>query len=78
MIFEISFIFINEIYTLALIQWYDFKHKNSIKKHFLYECPWLELLESFDCIPIDSISHLVHIIPRFDLTNEFLVNVFLF
>lgn len=57
--------------NLALIQWYDFKSK---KYPYYYGCPRLELTELFNIIDIEAIRNNVHIIPRFDKNNDYLVN----
>jgi hypothetical protein len=59
--------------NLALIQWYDFTKKNQ----YIYGCPRLELINSFNLINIEAIRDIVHIIPRFNLNNEYLVNKFI-
>ena len=38
--------------NLALIQWYDFKHKN---KPYVYECSQLKLTEIYNFIKIEAI-----------------------
>ncbi|RHZ83933.1 hypothetical protein Glove_86g191 [Diversispora epigaea] len=60
---------------LALVQWYDFK---SSVNPYLYECPLLEKTNIFNLIEIEVINDIIHIIPRFNIDNEFLVNKFLF
>ena len=60
---------------LALVQWYDFK---SSANPFLYECPLLKKTNTFNLIEIEVINDIIHIIPRFNKNNEFLVNKFLF
>ncbi|RHZ90130.1 hypothetical protein Glove_7g26 [Diversispora epigaea] len=60
---------------LALVQWYDFK---SSVNPYLYECPLLEKTNIFNLIEIEAINDILHIIPRFNIDNEFLVNKFLF
>jgi hypothetical protein len=68
----------NNFFNFALIQWYNFKIQTTQDKLYKYGCPWLKLLESFDFVPIDSISHIVHIVPRFDKKNEYFVNSYIF
>jgi hypothetical protein len=60
---------------LALVQWYDFK---SSENPCLYECPLLKKTNLFNLIEIEAINDIIHIIPRFNKNNEFLVNKFLF
>jgi hypothetical protein len=64
-----------KILNLALIQWYDFKSK---KNPYYYGCPRLQLTELFNIIDIEAIKNQVHIIPRFDKTNDYLVNKYIF
>jgi len=63
--------------NLALIQWYDFKIKAK-NKLYKFRCPWISLQNNFDFVLIDSISHLIYVIPRFDKNNEYFVNSYLF
>lgn len=60
--------------NLALIQWYDFKDQS---KPYLYGCSRLELTEIYNFIDIEAIQDIVHIIPRFDSNNDYLVNKFI-
>ncbi|RHZ87318.1 hypothetical protein Glove_37g146 [Diversispora epigaea] len=60
---------------LALVQWYDFISKRT---PFVYGCPLLKLTEVYNFIEIEAIEDIVHIVPRFDKTNEYLVNKYLF
>ncbi|KAF0531902.1 zn-finger domain-containing protein [Gigaspora margarita] len=64
-----------KIFNLVLIQWYDFKSK---KTPFDYGCPRLQLTEIYNIIDIDAIKDNVHIIPRFDKDNDYLVNKYIF
>ena len=64
-----------KIFNLALIQWYDFKSK---KTPFYYGCPRLQLTEIYNIIDIEAIKDNVHIIPRFDKDNNYLVNKYIF
>jgi hypothetical protein len=61
--------------NLALIQWYDFKSQSN---PYLYGCCRLELTEIYNFIDIEAIQDTVHIVPRFDKTNEYFVNKFIF
>ena len=63
---------------LALVQWYDFKIQTTTEKLYKFGCSWLQLLNTFDFVPTESISHLVHIVPRFNKDNEYFVNTFIF
>jgi hypothetical protein len=60
---------------LALVQWYDFK---SQKTPFVYGCPLLKLIELYHIIDVEAIEDIVHIVPRFNKTNEYFVNKYLF
>ncbi|GET52354.1 hypothetical protein GLOIN_2v1762814 [Rhizophagus irregularis DAOM 181602=DAOM 197198] len=59
----------------ALIQWYDFKFQN---QPHLYGCPLLEITEIYNFIDIEAIQDIVHIVPRFNKTNEYFVNKYIF
>ena len=61
--------------NLALIQWYDFKSQNH---PYLYGCPLLELTEIYNFIDIEAIQNIVHIVPRFNKSNEYFVNKYIF
>ena len=61
--------------NLALIRWYDFKYKNN---PYYYGCSRLKETELFNIIDIESIKNHVHIIPRFDKNNDYLVNKYIF
>ncbi|CAB4407649.1 unnamed protein product [Rhizophagus irregularis] len=61
--------------NLALIQWYNFKFQN---QPHLYGCPLLEITEIYNFINIEAIQDIVHIVPRFDKTNEYFVNKYIF
>lgn len=60
--------------NLALIQWYDFKRKDT---PYVYGCSRLKLTEIYNFIEIESIQDIVHIIPRFNSSNEYFVNKFI-
>ncbi|RHZ79380.1 hypothetical protein Glove_148g5 [Diversispora epigaea] len=55
-------------FHLALVQWYDFKSKNT---PFVYGCPLLKLVEIYNFIEIEAIEEIVHIVPRFDTKDEY-------
>ena len=65
----------NTSYRLALIQWYDFKSK---KTPYMYECAYLKSTEIYNLVDVEAIHNIVHIIPRFDKNNEYLLNNFIF
>ncbi|KAF0542336.1 zn-finger domain-containing protein [Gigaspora margarita] len=54
---------------------YDFKSK---KTPFYYGCPRLQLTVIYNIIDIEAIKDNVHIIPRFDKDNNYLVNKYIF
>ena len=60
---------------LALIRWYDFKSQS---QPCLYGCSRLKLTNIYNFIDIEAIQDIVHIIPRFNLDNEYFVNKFIF
>ena len=55
----------------VLVQWYEEESK-------LWKCPKLKLIKYYSCIPIESIDKTVHIVQRFDKTNEYLMNIYMF
>ena len=55
----------------ALVRWYE-------EVGELWGCPKLKLLKQYSCILLDSIDRTVHIIPRYNKMNEYLVNSFMF
>jgi hypothetical protein len=61
--------------NLVLIQWFDFKSQNFPYK---YGCPHIKLTELYNFVAIEAIQNIVHIIPRFDKTNEYFVNKYIF
>ena len=61
--------------NLALIQWYDFKSK---KHPYLYGYPYLKLVELYNFVAIESIEGVVHIVTRFNKTNEYFINKYIF
>ncbi|RIB04900.1 hypothetical protein C2G38_2221163 [Gigaspora rosea] len=61
--------------NLALIRWYDFKSK---RNQYHYGCPRLKLTELYNIVNVEAIKNNVHIIPRFDKTNDYLVNKYIF
>ena len=63
----------NTTLNLALVQWYDFKANS-----YYHGCPRLKLIENFNFIDVEAIQDTVHIIPRFNSNNEYLVNKFIF
>ena len=63
------------MHHLILIQWYDFKSKKYL---YYYGCPRLKLTELYNIIDIEAIKNHVHIIPRFDKNNDYLVNKYIF
>ena len=63
-----------EPYELALVHWYDIH----LAEPDLYGCPQLYYTEEYNTIPVGSINQEVHIVPRFDKRNQFLLNKYMF
>ena len=61
--------------NLALIQWYDFKLE---KTPYKYGCAYMKLTDIYNIVEIEAIYDIVHVIPRFDKKNEYLINKFIF
>ncbi|RHZ85977.1 hypothetical protein Glove_57g49 [Diversispora epigaea] len=62
-------------FHLVLVQWYDYRFDQNLD---LYDCPLLKLVEWYNFIEIEAIEDIVHMVPRFDETNEYFVNKYLF
>ena len=58
--------------NLVLLRWFDEEEEE------MYGCPRLYLSDQYTCIYLDSIDMSVHIIPRFNYENQFLVNKYIF
>ena len=67
----------HETQELALVHWYDFKYSNP-HQLFKYDCPLMKAIPMYTIIAVDSIAESVHIISRFEKTNEYFVNTFIF
>ena len=67
----------HEVQELALVHWYDFKYSNS-DRLFKYDCPLMKSIPMFTIIAVNSIAEPVHVIPRFEKTNEYFINMFIF
>ncbi|RHZ57358.1 hypothetical protein Glove_390g3 [Diversispora epigaea] len=63
------------LFHLVLVQWYDYRFDQNSD---LYDCPLLKLVEWYNFIEIEAIEDIVHMVPRFDETNEYFVNKYLF
>jgi hypothetical protein len=61
-------------YELALVRWYDIEQKEPQ----LYGCPQLYYTKEYNAIPVGSINQIVHIVPRFNEKNLFLLNKYMF
>ncbi|CAB5345933.1 unnamed protein product [Rhizophagus irregularis] len=74
---------------LALVYWYDFayydhddndtQHRDddNHNNHYFYKCAILKHVDHYTLIPIASIANIVHIIPKFDMSNVFYVNKYI-
>ncbi|CAG8731638.1 4075_t:CDS:2 [Gigaspora margarita] len=65
---------LKELYELALVCWYDIL----LQEPELYSYPQLYYSKEYDIIPIGSIIQEVHIVPKFDKKNCFLLNQYMF
>ena len=65
----------NESKNIVLIEWYDFKSETN---PYIYGCSHLKLTEILNIVDIEAIRDNIHIIPRFNKTNEYFVNKFIF
>jgi len=78
MLCSIKFSSYDEPFELALVQWYDYKHKKTPNQFNKRDCPWIELTSQYEFVFIESIVEPVYIVLRFEKNNEYLVNVFMF
>ncbi|PKK55977.1 hypothetical protein RhiirC2_801032 [Rhizophagus irregularis] len=74
---------------LALVYWYDFayydrddndtQHRDDDNHDnlYFYKCAILKHVDHYTLIPIASIANIVHIIPKFDMSNVFYVNKYI-
>lgn len=65
-------------FDLALIQWYDFRYKHDIRRLYKYDCPWLQFIDTYNFVPVDSIIELVQVIQRAERQNEYFINMYMF
>jgi len=65
-------------FDLALVHWYDFRHKNNSRRLYKYDCPLLQITNVYNVVPIESIIELVQVIQRADQQNEYFANIFMF
>ena len=68
----------NYSFDLALIQWYDFRYKNDIRRSHKYNCPLLQIMDTYNFIPVESIIELIQVIQRAERQNEYFVNIYMF
>ncbi len=63
-----------------MVKWYNYcePKRGDRESTEIYGCPRLRMLQEYNVVPLDSISHAVHIIPRFHKENQFLMNRYLF
>jgi len=62
---------------LALVQWYDFRYKTG-NRLYKYDCPLVQLTDTYDFVPVESIVKLVYIIKYEEKQNEYFVNIYMF
>jgi hypothetical protein len=58
--------------NLVLLRWYEEEVEE------IYGCPRLYLTDQYTCVYLNSVDMSVHIIPRNNCENEFLVNKYIF
>jgi len=63
---------------LALIQWYDFRYKNDLRRLYKYDCPLLQITNTYNVMPIESIIELVQVVQRAEHHDEYFVNIYMF
>jgi hypothetical protein len=62
--------------NLVLLRWYDEVLEEEMEE--IYGCPRLYLTDQYTCVYLNSVDMSVHIIPRNNCENEFLVNKYIF
>jgi len=65
-------------FDLALVRWYDFRYKNDLRRLYKYDCPLLQITNTYNVVPVESIIELVHVIQRPEQSNEYFVNIYMF
>ena len=65
-------------FDLALIHWYDFRYKNDERRLYKYDCPLLQITDTYNFVPVESIIELVQVIQRAERQNEYFVNKYIF
>jgi hypothetical protein len=65
-------------FDLALIQWYDFRYKNDAQRLYKYDCPLLQITNTYNVVPTESIIELIQIIQRAEKHNEYFANMYMF
>jgi hypothetical protein len=65
-------------FDLALIRWYDFRYKNDIRRLYKYDCPLLQIIDTYNFVPIESVIELIQIVKRAKKQNEYFVNRYMF
>lgn len=65
-------------FDLALVRWYDFRHKKDARRLYKYDCPLLQLTNTYNVVPVESIIELVQLIQRAEQRNEYFVNIYMF
>jgi hypothetical protein len=65
-------------FDLALVQWYDFRYKNDSRRLYKYDCPLLQITNTYNFVPVESIIELIQVINRAEQQNEYFVNIYMF
>ena len=68
----------NLSFDLALIQWYDFRYQNDQRRLYKYDCPLLQITNTYNFVPVESIIELVQVIQRAERSNKYFVNLYMF
>ena len=65
-------------FDLTLVQWYDFHYKNDEYYLYKYDCPLLQIMNTYNFIPVESIIELIQVVKRIEKQNEYFVNMYMF
>ena len=64
------------ILNLALIHLYDYKYQTE-SKFLKFGCPYIKFVNEFLIVPIETIMETVHVIQRFEHSNTYFVNKYI-
>ena len=66
------------LFDFALVQWYDFCHKNNKRRLYKYNCSLLKIINTYNIISTKLIIELIQIIQCAEKQNEYFANIYMF